>query len=371
MSAIAGYGSIPSRSSVRHSRTSRSRSGATDGIDSLRVSARSRSRRNEMLWNVPASIGLADVESPQTASQLAGSVAGEGERHHVTRLGVAAFESMGDAPGQHRRLARTRGSDDRRGGRPCSPPPAAGRRRVRSAGDRRSWRHDTTGVRDSCRPPPRVHFGTVASMPFPKKNLNANETIALDMHPHWWYFAEPALTLLGAIILAGLVLGETDGDTQKSLGWVMLIILVGTAIWLVVRYLKWLTTNFVITSNRLIFRQGLIAKSGIEIPLERVNNVNFHQSVFERILGAGDLLIESGGEDGQQRFTDIRHPAQVQNLIHAQMEGHFQRRASYAAPPPPPPGGDVTQQLERLEGMLQRGTLTQEEFNAQKAKLLG
>ena len=208
-------------------------------------------------------------------------------------------------------------------------------------------------------------------MPFPKKNLNANETIALDMHPHWWYFAEPALTLIGAIILAALVLGETDGDTQKSLGWVMLIILVGTAIWLVVRYLKWLTTNFVITSNRLIFRQGLIAKSGIEIPLERVNNVNFHQSVFERILGAGDLLIESGGEDGQQRFTDIRHPAQVQNLIHAQMEGHFQRRASYAAPPPPPPGGDVTQQLERLEGMLQRGTLTQEEFNAQKAKLLG
>jgi uncharacterized membrane protein YdbT with pleckstrin-like domain len=208
-------------------------------------------------------------------------------------------------------------------------------------------------------------------MPFPKKNLNANETIALDMHPHWWYFAEPALTLLGAIILAGLVLGETDGDTQKTLGWVMLIVLVGTAIWLVVRYMKWLTTNFVITSNRLIFRQGLIAKSGIEIPLERVNNVNFHQSVFERILGAGDLLIESGGEDGQQRFTDIRRPAQVQNLIHAQMEGHFQRRASYAAPPPPPPVGDVTQQLERLEGMLQRGTLTQEEFNAQKAKLLG
>ena len=108
-----------------------------------------------------------------------------------------------------------------------------------------------------------------------------------------------------------------------------LILLVGTAIWLVIRYLKWLTTNFVITSNRLIFRQGVVAKSGIEIPLERVNNVNFHQSVFERMLGAGDLLIESGGEDGQQRFTDIRRPAQVQNLIHAQMESHYQRRAGY------------------------------------------
>ena len=131
--------------------------------------------------------------------------------------------------------------------------------------------------------------------------------------------------------------------------------------------MKWLTTNFVITSNRLIFRQGIIGKSGIEIPLERVNNVNFHQTVFERILGAGDLLIESGGEDGQQRFTDIRHPAQVQNLIHAQMEGHFQLRAGYVNAPT----GDITEQLQRLEGLLQRGTLTQEEFDIQKTRLLG
>jgi uncharacterized membrane protein YdbT with pleckstrin-like domain len=206
-------------------------------------------------------------------------------------------------------------------------------------------------------------------MPFPKKNLNANETIALDMHPHWWYFAEPAWSLIGTIVLGIVVLAKTDKGTgaRKVLGLLALALLVVTAVWLVIRYLKWLTTNFVITSNRLIFRQGIIGKSGVEIPLERVNNVNFSQSVFERILGAGDLLIESGGEDGQQRFTDIRRPAQVQNLIHAQMEGHFQRRAGYAAPAT----GDVTEQLQRLEGMLQRGTLTQEEFDAQKAKLLG
>ena len=206
-------------------------------------------------------------------------------------------------------------------------------------------------------------------MPFPKKNLNANETIALDMHPHWWFFAEPAWSLLGSIVLGIVVLAKTDAGTnaRKGLGVLALVLLVGTGIWLVLRYLKWLTTNFVITSNRLIFRQGVIGKSGVEIPLERVNNVNFNQSVFERILGAGDLLIESGGEDGQQRFTDIRRPAQVQNLIHAQMEGHFQRRAGYAAAPT----GDVSEQLQRLEGMLQRGTLTQEEFDVQKSRLLG
>ena len=86
-----------------------------------------------------------------------------------------------------------------------------------------------------------------------------------------------------------------------------------------------------ITSDRVIFRHGLVAKSGIEIPLERVNSVHFHQTIIERMLGAGDLLIESGAEQGEQRFTDIRNPDRVQQLIHAQMnlneERMFQRPA--------------------------------------------
>jgi uncharacterized membrane protein YdbT with pleckstrin-like domain len=212
-------------------------------------------------------------------------------------------------------------------------------------------------------------------MPYPQKNLNDNETIALDMHPHWWYFAEPALVLLGAIVVGVIVLFKTDSGSnwRSSFGWVAIAALVVAALWLVGRYMKWISTNFVITSQRLIFRQGIVAKTGIEIPLERVNNVNFSQGIFERMLGAGDLLIESGGEDGQQRFTDIRHPDQVQNLIHSQMEHVARRRGGYAAAAAAPAavGSSVPEQLERLEGLLQRGSITPEEYEAQKRKLLG
>lgn len=212
-------------------------------------------------------------------------------------------------------------------------------------------------------------------MPYPQKNLNADETIALDMHPHWWYFAEPALVLTGAIAIGILVLAKTDegSNWRSSFGWVTIAALIFAALWLVGRYMKWISTNFVITSQRLIFRQGIIAKTGIEIPLERVNNVNFSQGIIERLLGAGDLLIESGGEDGQQRFTDIRHPDQVQNMIHAQMEGVARRRGGYAAAAGGAPASPhaVPEALERLEGLLQRGTITPEEFEAQKRKLLG
>lgn len=205
-------------------------------------------------------------------------------------------------------------------------------------------------------------------MAYPKKLLNEFETVALDLHPHWWYFAEPVATLLGAIAvgIAGLIVPDDGSDLKKVWLWFALALIVLAALWLVGRYAKWSTTNFVITSDRLIFRSGVLAKSGIEIPLERVNNVIFNQSVFERILGAGDLVIESAGADGQQRFTDIKHPERVQKLLHAQMESNEQRTFQGLATG----GTDVASQLEKLEGMLERGTLSQEEFDRQKAKLL-
>jgi uncharacterized membrane protein YdbT with pleckstrin-like domain len=211
-------------------------------------------------------------------------------------------------------------------------------------------------------------------MPYPRKLLNADETIAVDLHPHWWYFAEAAAALIGSIILAVIALAVLDSGGFKSFVlWVLIAAIVLSAIWLVIRYLKWATTNFVITSDRVVFRHGVIAKSGIEIPLDRVNNVNFNQGIFERMIGAGDLLIESGGEDGQQRFTDVRRPERVQQVIHAQINDMTRRRSGGGGgfAPPAGSGADVAQQLERLEGLRDRGSITPEEFENQKRRLLG
>lgn len=202
-------------------------------------------------------------------------------------------------------------------------------------------------------------------MPYPKKLLNDYETVALDLHPHWWYFAKPVLMLVGSIVLGILSLVVLDGDGEgKAVRWIALILIVLCAIWLVLRYMKWATTNFVVTNDRVIFRHGVVAKSGIEIPLDRVNNVIFEQSFFERLIGAGDLVIESGGETGQQQFTDVRSPDRVQKLIHAQKSEKDRRR--YGAG-----DVDVASQLEKLEGLLERGTISPDEFEDQKRKLLG
>lgn len=313
--------------------------------------------------------GVTQFEPAKPSLELSGGIAREREGENVAWRGVTGRNAMGDASGEDQGLAGPGGGDhSQRGGLGdhglVLGGVEAGKEAISGHG-----RHDRARVSQSCLGVAE-RGTTVRSMPFPKKNLNANETIALDMHPHWWYFAEPAMLLLGVIVLGIIVaIKGPDGDAGDALKWVVIALLVITALWLIGRYLKWITTNFVITSHRLIFRQGVIAKSGVEIPLERVNNVNFNQTIFERVLGAGDLLIESGGEDGQQRFTDIRHPDKVQNLIHAQMEILHQRRGGYSAPRSA--GVDVAEQLERLEGLLERGTITREEFDSQKDKLLG
>ena len=218
------------------------------------------------------------------------------------------------------------------------------------------------------RPLPRPALASVGGMAYPKDMLNDGETVAVDLHPHWWFFAESVSALVfGFFVAVAVGAANLENALGDLLSLLSIAILIVTGAWVAIRFLKWSNTHFVITSQRLIFRQGVIGRSGIEIPLERVNNVNFSQSVFERIIGAGDLLIESGGESGQERFTDIRHPDAVQKMIHAQIETAQQRRSNtqFSAS-----GPDVAEQLERLEALMHRGAITFDEFERQKRRLL-
>ena len=86
-----------------------------------------------------------------------------------------------------------------------------------------------------------------------------------------------------------------------------------------------------------------------------------------RRVAEATLMIESGGLEGQQRFTDIKNPDQVQRLIHGQIDARTSRSHQSGGSG----GSDVASQLEKLEGMLERGTLSSEEFAREKRRLLG
>ena len=137
----------------------------------------------------------------------------------------------------------------------------------------------------------------------------------------------------------------------------------------ITEFVRWWTDKHVITNERLIHRSGLISKKGTEIPLEVINDVTFQQSAFERIVGSGDLLIESAGTHGQSAYTDIPNPEQVQKQIYEAREARMAEMRSGGAPAAP--SGSSVSQLETLSRLHDEGKLTTEEFESEKRKLIG
>jgi uncharacterized membrane protein YdbT with pleckstrin-like domain len=207
-------------------------------------------------------------------------------------------------------------------------------------------------------------------VPFPRRLLIPGEQLVLDLRPHPIALAMP---ILATVVLTALVawLGAWLGGPW----WLWVLIWVGgMLVYPVPRLIAWLTSNFAVTSDRVIHRQGFIAKRSMEIPLEAINDVRFEQGVVDRIVGAGTLVISSASEFGRNSFDDIRHPEEVQKAIYEQ--GELNKKRMYQGDKPvQPPGAQgspsATTELERLAKLRDDGVLTEEEFQAQKAKVLG
>lgn len=195
-------------------------------------------------------------------------------------------------------------------------------------------------------------------MRYPESLLSDGEEIIRGFRPHWKSLVIPAawslLVIIGLALTPRLPSGLPRNVTYVILllGWIMVA---------VVPTVRWWFTQFVLTNERLVLRKGVIARSGVEIPLEVINDVIFSQTVFERLLGFGDLIIESAGEMGQSRFSNIPNPDEFQSLLYSTREIRARELSSSQSP------SDTLATLARLHA---DGILTDEEFAAKKAKLL-
>jgi uncharacterized membrane protein YdbT with pleckstrin-like domain len=213
-------------------------------------------------------------------------------------------------------------------------------------------------------------------MAFPRNLLAEHEKLIFDLKPHWVALVPSVLWTIAAI--AALFLGyrgadEVFDDNRETAKMVVgAVVTIGWYFLAVLPALRWRFTMFVLTTDRLITRHGIIAKHSREIPLERINDVAFSQTVLERVLGAGDLMIESAGERGQTTISDVRKPEQVQLMIYKQTEDNSTRIVSGQISNAGGGGREesVTAQLDDLGRLRKEGVLTEEEFQAKKAELL-
>ena len=205
-------------------------------------------------------------------------------------------------------------------------------------------------------------------MPYPKELLSPGETIVAEFRPHWSSILFQLVLTLGALIAILLLAVFATGAVRQ---WGPLAVAVVWLVLTVPKFIEWLTTQHVITNERVIHRQGFVSKHGKEIPHEMINTVAFRQSVFERLVGSGDLVIESAGEQGQTLYRDIPKPEQLQTLIYKAREDRMFTIQRGGEGDRTGDGKSRAEQLQILSKLHDDGKLSDDEFNAQKARILG
>ena len=159
-------------------------------------------------------------------------------------------------------------------------------------------------------------------MAYPDDLLSEQEHVVVHSHPHFKMLIFPTLALLvtlGAGIWGALMTKDAAAPWNSvgliAIGVVVLVVVV----WLFLAPLvRWRTTHFIVTTDRLIAREGVLKRTGIDIPMGRINSVQFEHGLLDRVFGCGTLIIESASDE-PLRFEDIPHVEKVHTVIYREV----------------------------------------------------
>ncbi len=166
-------------------------------------------------------------------------------------------------------------------------------------------------------------------MPYPDKLLAEDEEVVRHLHPHWLTIFWPVVRFLLVVGAASFAAAAVPAGQQQGLLrlLVLALALLLLLVFVLVPLLRWRTTHYVVTTHRLLFREGILARRGRDIGLSRITDVSYTQSLWERIVNSGTLTIESAGDSGATVLERIPDSDGVQQLLNHMVEEDADRRA--------------------------------------------
>jgi len=188
---------------------------------------------------------------------------------------------------------------------------------------------------------------------YPDDLLSEQEHVVVHSHPHFKMLIFPTLALL-VTLGAGTwlaILAKDASSPWNSVGLIAIgVVALVLVVWLFLAPLvRWRTTHFIVTTDRLIAREGVLKRTGIDIPMGRINSVQFEHGLLDRVFGCGTLIIESASDE-PLRFEDIPHVEKVHTVIYREVNDNpydDYRPGTQPTTPLPPQGGGHPPRGER------------------------
>jgi uncharacterized membrane protein YdbT with pleckstrin-like domain len=144
-----------------------------------------------------------------------------------------------------------------------------------------------------------------------ERHLLAGEQVVYKTRLHWMLFLKPALVVLGGIVLTVVLRPVQDPPWLWMIGAGVTLIGLG---WGLVHYVELMTSEFAVTSSRLILKVGLISRYTTELLLTKVETIGVQQGLLGRMLGYGDLIVTGTG-GAREVFRRVRDPIGFRNHV--------------------------------------------------------
>ena len=165
-------------------------------------------------------------------------------------------------------------------------------------------------------------------MPFPENLLTSDEEVVEHLHPHWITLVPAALWLVVICVATGFGIALLPQGSSRQVELIAVTVAALLLLsWLTfVPWIRWRTTHYVLTNERVLIRTGVLRHTGRDIGLARINDVGFVLTLWDRLVGAGTLTIESASEQGLQRLVNVPHAQRVQQTLNHLIEADAERR---------------------------------------------
>lgn len=150
------------------------------------------------------------------------------------------------------------------------------------------------------------------------KRLAPGEQVYHHLHPHWQVLIGPVALFVVSVGVTGFLAGVLP-EMWMGLAIAVVCLLV-VVIWVLRPFLRWYTTTYTLTDRRVLIREGILTKSGRDIPLGRVTDVAFRHTLWQRMLRTGTLILESAGEQGQAVLTNVPSVEMIQRDIYTLLD---------------------------------------------------
>ena len=212
--------------------------------------------------------------------------------------------------------------------------------------------------------------------------LKKDEKLLIIIRQHWMKLLLPIFIWL---LLSGLTILAYQNHINGLTPSIVLLVILITAIYPMLAYINWKYNLWAVTNMRVVDESGFFTRYSKESPLDKINNVEYDQTLLGRVFGYGDVDIQTAAELGETSYHLIYHPKLLKDTITLAQEEYkkFQitsqatQLAEAIAKSNQMMGGVqpsqqmVADELHKLFDLFQRGAITQEEYNAQKNKLIG